>query len=463
MKKVLALTMAGVLGCTLLAACGGPEKTTGEEKVVVPVGTWVRKDENPTGYENAMKTKAEFEELNPGIEIQPVEWSYALDTFLPKAAAGELPIVYEAHFTEVRRIAESGYAQDVSKFLDKYGYTEKVKEEVWDLLTYDNMRAFLPSSTYIESLHINKNLFTQAGLVNEDGSVKIPQTYEELIEYAGIIKEKTGKAGFAIPTTGNQGGWAFMNIAWSYGVEFMKKGEDGNWIATFDSPECVEAMNILKRARFEYDAVPPNVLLNPSELGKLFATDQLAMYIIPPPQDSLTKTYDMDPNNLVVAKIPAGTKSRTALLGGGLTAFSAGYTDEQYDAAFKWKEFNGSGPTFNSESSIEKIENGYKNSVERGNIVGIPQYTFWKDDVERIKIDNELREKYSVIDAQNYADFMDTSDITIKPEEPVNCQQLYEVLDTCIQKVYESPDSDVEKIMKDGCEFFQKNYLDRSN
>ena len=68
-----------------------------------------------------------------------------------------------------------------------------------------------------------------------------------------------------------------------------------------------------------------------------------------------------------------------------------------------------------------------------------------------------------MIDAQNYADFMDTSDITIKPEEPVNCQQLYEVLDTCIQKVYESPDSDVEKILKDGCEFFQKNYLDRSN
>lgn len=40
-------------------------------------------------------------------------------------------------------------------------------------------------------LYINKPLFTKAGLVNEDGSVKVPQTYEELAEFAGIIKEKT--------------------------------------------------------------------------------------------------------------------------------------------------------------------------------------------------------------------------------------------------------------------------------
>ena len=106
MKKIFALTMAGVISCTMLSGCGGSKQIADEEKIVVPVGAWVRKDENPNGYEEQMRRKAEFEELNPGIEIEPVEWSYALDTFLPKAAAGELPIIYDAHFTEVRRIAE---------------------------------------------------------------------------------------------------------------------------------------------------------------------------------------------------------------------------------------------------------------------------------------------------------------------------------------------------------------------
>ncbi len=36
------------------------------------------------------------------------------------------------------------------------------------------------------------------------------------LETAKVIREKTGKAGYALPTINNQGGWHFMNIAWSW-------------------------------------------------------------------------------------------------------------------------------------------------------------------------------------------------------------------------------------------------------
>lgn len=465
MKKALCITLAAIIGCSVFAGCNSTKKSADAEngdKINLPIGAWVRKDENPTAYEQSLKNVEEFEKQNPQYKIEPVEWSYDLSTFLPKAAAGELPICYDVAFTEVKRIVSSGYAADVTKYLKEYGYEDSIKKEVWDLLTYDGKRSFFPTRTYIESLFINKNLFKQAGLVNEDGSVKIPQTYDEMIEYAGIIKQKTGKYGYAIPTTNREGGWAFMNIAWSYGTEFMKQDENGKWKATFDSPECAEALNVLKRARFEYDAVPPNVLLNPSELGKLFASDQLAMYIIPPPQNNLFKTYGMNPDDIVIAKTPAGSKSRSTLLGGALLAFASGYTDEQYEGTFKWQEFIGNGPKL-KEGSEEKLEQGYQTQKNDNKMVGVPQFTFWRDDLERIKKDRELQQKYATVNLDNVKDFADTEGVTIKPEEPTNCQQLYEVLDTCIQKAYESKDSDINKILKESCDFFQRNYLDKSN
>lgn len=43
------------------------------------------------------------------------------------------------------------------------------------------------------------------------------------------IREATGKPGIVFPTANNYGGWMFSCLAWSYGVDFMEKGEDGKW------------------------------------------------------------------------------------------------------------------------------------------------------------------------------------------------------------------------------------------
>ena len=90
----------------------------------------------------------------------------------------------------------------------------------------------------------NTELFEQAGLMEADGTPKQPKDWYELADFAVQIKEKTGKSGFMFPTANNVGGWMFTALAWSFGTDFMEQDENGDWKATFNTPECAEALQL---------------------------------------------------------------------------------------------------------------------------------------------------------------------------------------------------------------------------
>ena len=118
----------------------------------------------------------------------------------------------------------------------------KVAEKDGKVYVYDGT---WPEESAVDGVKdINLNLFEQAGLI-ENGKPKVPNTWQELAETAKVIREKTGKAGYALPTINNQGGWHFINIAWSYGVEFMKQENDGSYTATFDSQEMRDVLQYM--------------------------------------------------------------------------------------------------------------------------------------------------------------------------------------------------------------------------
>lgn len=78
MKKALCITLAAIIGCSVFAGCNSTKKSADAEngdKINLPIGAWVRKDENPTAYEQSLKNVEEFEKQNPQYKIEPVEWS----------------------------------------------------------------------------------------------------------------------------------------------------------------------------------------------------------------------------------------------------------------------------------------------------------------------------------------------------------------------------------------------------
>lgn len=459
MKKRRILTALALCTVMVLGGCG---KSGDSGKTKISISNWPDKSMEAE-LEKYEKNRDSFMKANPDIEIVGDMWSYSVDTFVPKASSNQLPNIYDTYFTETDKIIDAGYAADITAQMDKYGYTDAMSKDLLEIVSKDGKIYGVPTQAYIMGLYINLNVFKEAGLMNEDGTPKVPGTYDELREMSKTIKDKTGKIGFMLPTMNNMGGWEFMNIAWSYGTEFMKN-EDGKWKATFASDECAEALQFVKDMKWKDGTWSANALVDNEEVTRMFATDQVGMVICEPEYFATVAvtTYGMNKDDISMAKLPAGPKGRYALLGGTVKMFSPNSTQEQLDACFKYLNANGSGPEVTEEIKTE-MEKSKKINVEKGYVVGIPipkAVQIWNSD-ERNALNDELAEKYRNIDVKLYESFADTSDVTIKAEEPMNCQELYKTLDNCLQKILTEESSDVKTVLKEAQDNFQKNYLDK--
>ena len=461
-KKTLTAALAAALVLSA-AGCGGGEKntaTTEDGKTLISVGAWPKEDTNKELYDHYMDIKTRFEAANTDISIQPDTWTFSVDSFMAKAASGNLPVLYEGYFTECNRIVNAGYCADLTEAAEKYGYDTQIKEQLKSLVMKDGKYYAIPKSSYVMGLYINKKLFEQAGLVNEDGSVMIPETYEQLAEFAGQIREKTGQGGIAVNTANGQGGWNFLNIAWAYGTEFMKQDENGKWQATFDSPECVAALQYIKDLKWKYNALPESSFITGTEQQKFFASDQAGMFIGTPPQDELVTQYNMSTEDICIATLPSGPAGRYAQVGGVISFIRSDATPEQIDACFRLIDFANWGYGIDEDAKTS-MEGDYRVRAEKGLPVGFYQYSPWSDSNERTEYGHSIIDKYANIPAENITTFNDPpEDLQLKPEEPVACQELYTVLDSCIQEVIVNENADCAQLIKTAAQNFQKDYLD---
>lgn len=458
-QKTMAFGLAAVMFAAGLAGCKKQGNVETDGKVNISIGNWPD-ETDPKGQEMLENYRKQMMEKYPDINVIADTYAYDTKTFTMKASANQLPTCFNTWFTEVGKIIKSGYAADITELMEKYGYVDAMNPDLLAMVTDDNGRIYgFPTGCYAQGLSINKAMFKEAGLVNDDGSVKIPNTYQELAEYAQIIKEKTGKAGYAICTTNNCGGWHFLNIAWSYGVEFMKQDENGKWKATFNTPEAVEALQYVKDLKWKYNALPDNSVIDQNEAHKLFATGQVAM-IFEGPSGDYSQKYGMDVSNLTVAKMPEGPKGRYSQMGGNLKMFAPNATPDQLDACFKWLELTGTKVKLD-DKAIENMKIGLQATLDNnGLVLDRTPFPIWVDK-ERDAQTREIMEQYTNVDSKDYVSYFDFSDVTLKAEEPVACQQLYAVLDGCIQEVITNENADCAALIETACDNFQVNHLDK--
>lgn len=467
-KKISGLISFVMLTVLTLSGCsngGGDKKNTetggtGNKPVEITIANWA-KDNQPTRKELYNKYLEEMKKKYPEVTIKPDQWTYDVSTFLPKAASRQLPTMYVTYFTELDKIINAGYAADITDAMKKYSYDTSIDPKYLDLIKKDSKLYGIPYNGYILGLMYNIQLMKQAGEVDANGNLKYPQTYQELAELAKRIKDKTGKAGFFIETTKNYGGWKFMSIAWSFGAEFEKK-INGKWTATFNSPEAVEALQYIKDLKWKYNALPDNMLLDEDEFSKELATDQVAIGLTASDKaNTIVNNYKMNKDNIAMSKLPTGPKGRVALLGGNVYMFSPDATPEQIDACFKWLEITGDSPKVTEELK-QTWGNTYKTERDQNHVVGPETLSTWIN-ADRVNAKAEVKKPYINIDMNLFKDYMNTDGITVKPEEPMNTQELYNVLDVVIQGVLSKQDADPKEWLDKAANDFQKNYLDKVN
>ena len=110
------------------------------------------------------------------------------------------------------------------------------------------------------------------------------------------------------------------------------------------------------------------------------------------------------------------------------------------------------------------LQNSLERNIEKGQLVGIKSMSPWSQDVETVKYSNEMIDKYAnsnINHVKLYNDFVaDLGDCELRPEEPVCAQELYGVLDNCIQEVLTNKDADPAALLEKANSDFQANYLD---
>lgn len=459
--KVVAMMLSGVIAMSVMGGCGKSADKDENGKVMVSIGGWPSKE--GTSKDNYEKQKAEYEQANPQFTIVPDNWTFDLKTFYAKAAGGQLPILYTTHFTEASQLISAGYAADLTDTLKKHNIYDSFNKDIIKLLSKDDKVYGFPIGAYALSISGNVDMMTAAGLVEADGTPKQPKDWNELAEFAVKIKKATGKPGFAIPTSNNCGGWIFMPIAWSYGVEFMKKDGD-KWVATFNTPEAAAALQYIKDLKWKYDVFPSNVLIDQSEYHKLFGTGNVGM-IIEGDVSKRVMTYGMTKDQIVMMAMPSGPKKHVTLLGGTLFAVSNKATEDQIDGALKWAEM--SYTPFLSDKYKANLEKSTNASLEKGELIGIKEISTWNDTAETIKYRNDYIDSKANINTNHiklYNDFLaNPGDCELRAEESVCAQELYSVLDNCIQEVLTNKDADCAALLEKANADFQKNYLDNTD
>lgn len=462
-KKVFFGCCAAAVSLAMLAGCQfGKESAKNGDIVEISIGDIPTEETNPKTRKIALEKFAEFEKNNPNIKITPDSYSFSPDTYTAMAEAGTLPTTYYLPFTQASLVIDMGYAADVTQALKKYNIYDQINDTILEKISRNGKIYLIPKTCYDSGLAFNMKVMKEAGLVNEDGTPKVPTTWEELAQTAKTIKEKTGKAGLVIPTTQGTGGWRFMPIAWSYGAKFEEK-VDGKWVAKFDSPECAEALQFIKDLKWKYDVLPANSLVDAEEVLKTLGTGGAGMTFLEPGQMSKCVSYGMNLEDVGFAQMPAGPKEHVTLLGGAYQVIRSDATEEQIDAVVQYLIQTGILSTDLTEDAKENINGQIDLDIANNNVVGAETITPWKSDCPAALFRSQLIKERANINLNYVKLYNDKTGIKFREEEPIATSALYRTLSSCIQEVLTNKDADCAKVLKDAAADFQKNQLDPIN
>jgi len=312
----------------------------------------------------------------------------------------------------------------------------------------------LPISGYLMGLIYHKGLFKQAGIVDETGEPKPPQTWEEFVDAAKKITNKqAGIAGFGIMGNGGEAGWGMLNWVWQAGGEFQQQ-VDGKWKAVFDSPEAATAFTFVQGLRWEHDVLQSNLMLTSQELQARFAAGQIGMLMAA--QDrvaQLVNLYGAKLSDIGVAILPAGPKGRANQMGGFFRIINPNSPPEVQKAAFKWITWNLLN-TMEPERIRERGED-LRKEKQIGTLTALPIFTR--------EVDKRMRDA-----AKEYSDVLvDYNEVWVeaakylRPEPPFFCQQLYsEYLGPVLQELLTKKTAKAIDLLSVAAKGFQERFLD---
>ncbi len=475
MGKKISIIFLFLLIVTILIGCSDKA----DEKIKITIGMWPEPylKEDVEMYE---EWKRLFENDYPQYEIVGQPYNYSVETFFPMAQSGTQPTVFQTWFTEPQKLVKNGFVKDITDQLKELGWYEKMDPAMRETLTKDGRVYGIPRDGYGLGLFINLEIFEEVGLIDdwngdgvldivgEDGKPRYPTTLEELREVAKYVadteRELFGKdvAGLVILSSDNNGGWQFSNIAWNFGANLQVQDEDGKWVANLNDPKAVEALEWIKEMRWEDESLPANASLSYADWYNYVGTGRAAMAFAG--NDAISMpivNFSMNKNSVAFVPMPAGSDGhRYSLFGGTPYMFSAKATDEQVMGALRFLEYMGRSPEV-SEVSVQSMRVGMIVANKKGMPI-LPTIKPWINQ-DYLAEAETIERQYVNMELSNFTDFYQSLDQMRRAEEPYYTQEMYELLDACLQQVLTNQNANPGALLTGTNNTFQTQYMNQVN
>ena len=450
------LAIAGVLAIGLLAACsstpddggdgadpGTDDTAQGAEQITLSVVSLIPGSEQEA-FDAFDERVAQFEDLYPNITVEPQEYEWRATTFAAQLAGGTLPDVYEIPLTDAKTLIENGQLADLDTQFQSLDYAGDFNENLLDAGKGEDGKVYaIPAkSIYGVALHYNRDMFEAAGLDPDSP----PTTWDEIREYAKVIKDATGQAGYATMAANNTGGWQLTAATYSRGGRVQEANGDGTYTATLDNDGTRAALEFLQALRWEDDSILADTTLDWSTINQAFAGGQTAMYTSGSDvYTSLVETNGVTAGAYGLTAIPTEGADSGVLVGGTLAAVNVKADDATKDAAVKWIDFFYLSKLLDQEQAVADATVRFDNDQTVGTpvlpIFSRDQYELsleWVADYVNVPLDQ----------MEGYTSVMFDQPVVGEPSR--STQETYGALDLMVQAVLSDQNADVDALLEDG-------------
>ena len=371
MKKSISIVLLFAMLLGLMTGCGKtktvtdvelPEGEFTEGSVHGQVFTWAGTADiafqEQVDAQN--RINAEYSERTGNVRVN-LAFTYDLELIVALKEGNTMPTVFEAPNSDAQKLIKNGYSRDIQALLDERGWTSDmwVSQYAEQLMDKNGHMHGIPKSVSTRALFCNVAIFEEAGLVDAAGNLMYPKTWDELVDAAYLIREKTGKNGFALSLYDEVAMRDYVNTAWNYGADPSVNNGDGTFTAEVNSPEMLAATQMYaKLGRSDVAKINPN-LSDSKFCTQSVAYGESAMCItdgrIPVEMEVTSEGYAMYP-------VPAGPADNKILVAGNAYWFSPTATDDEVRAALDFIEMYGIAPVW-SEDQHEALREEARNQI----------------------------------------------------------------------------------------------------
>ncbi|QDU33441.1 putative arabinose-binding protein precursor [Poriferisphaera corsica] len=322
-KRVLLIAVVCLFVVVLLARIGGNSMGGGKVQI-----RWWNMFAGPDG-KHALGMVRAFNESHPEVHasMQRLEFNTFYSKVFVAGLGGRSPEVFIVHSDLLPRFVQAGLVRPLDDLIAESGISKQdFDPNIFEAVTFEDSVYAIPLDIHPMGMYYNATMFEKAGVVDENGTAKAPETGLEFLE---AIKKITNIGGRAFVIT-----WARINM---YTIMQQFNGRMFNEdfsVCTLNSAENVRALKYIVDLIYEDELIPRPQNLDPytgfrqGNVGIVFEGPWM--------MHDFMKSEDFE---VKVASIPQFGERPATWANSHSLVISADIPDEKLDAAWSFIEY----------------------------------------------------------------------------------------------------------------------------